>query len=637
MGQITAAHAYPNNEVALIAWELDGMIEGCLGFDIVRIRADGSEPPKGLPAWVPFKGQANPKWQPQDTSVWPIQRLYWRDLTLRRHRDSLGEREVGFEVRYAVRPVGDWRAGLERVAPRQPKAYSGEVRPLGYLGPAVETNTIRIDLGYDGVRATFTNGILSGQWLRHAIESDGKAFNAKTISAEMANPKSKIRRYLTGDVLETVHLFLTDPKYRDGDVRLALYELSDEELQRLLVENKDRIEVILSNSSKKRGGTAWDDTNRAARRALHEAGVRIHDRMFNNNHIGHNKFAVWRKDGKAKAVMTGSTNWTPTGLCGQSNNALIAESGEIARAYDAYWQHLLEDRFPAPRPQTSPGRAAQCQGPEIRSADARPSSATLGDATVQVWFSPNTTATRKGKTAPPDLAALFKLMSVAKEAIFFLAFLPSRAGANSIISAAIEAATRSKTLVCAGAISDVTAMPGYVPPDKNGATAAEREGVKPYTYDRNGLHIVRATELKDPIGDFEKEILKTGNAVVHDKVVVIDPLSKDDCIVAMGSHNLGFKASYENDENMLIVRGAQALALAYAVHVIDVYDHYRFRAWQAKERDEGRSTFQGHIDGDDKWLRRLTRARRHNIDTYFAAGPPHESAERPGAVRFREP
>ena len=34
-----------------------------------------------------------------------------------------------------------------------------------------------------------------------------------------------------------------------------------------------------------------------------------------------------------------------------------------------------------------------------------------------------------------------------------------------------------------------------------------------------------------------------------------------------GSHNLGFKASYANDENMLIVQGNQALAQAYAVHV----------------------------------------------------------------------
>ena len=618
MGKITAAQAYPNNEVALIAWDIDGMIAGCLGFDIVRIRIDGAEPPKGLPTWVPFKGQDNPDWKPQDTSVWPVQKLFWRDLTLRQHRADLDRREIGFDVKYAIRPVGDWKAGLERVEARQAQTYTGTPRPLGYLGDAVETNVIRIDLDFDGVRATFTNGILSGQWLRHAIEQAGMPFNATTVANEIADPTSKIRKYLTGDVLETVGLFLTDAQYRNGNLRLALYELKDDELKRLLIANKDRIEVILSNTSKDRGGTKWDATNQKARKDLHAAGVKIHDRMFNNNHIGHNKFAVWRDGDTPRAVMTGSTNWTATGLCGQSNNALIIASDAIAEAYDQYWQRLLADHFPAPSPLTAPGKAVQCQGQTIRIADQTPLKTTFNGSTdIEVWYSPNTTATSKGKQAPPDLEVLFELMSKAKEAIFFLAFLPSRAGADSIISAAVAASKADKKLIVAGAISDVTAMPGYVAPNKKARSKVDQEGVKPYTFDQGGLHLVRAAALDDPVGDFQKEILKVGNAIVHDKIVVIDPLA-DDCVIATGSHNLGFKASYENDENLLIMQGCKALAQAYAVHVIDVYDHYRFRAWQAKERDAGKPLFEGNINGDDKWLRAYVRPNRGDIATYFA-------------------
>jgi len=352
--------------------------------------------------------------------VWPVQRLYWRDLTLRRHRDDLGRREIGFDVKYSIRPVGDWKDGLERVVPRQPKDYVGEPRPLGYLGEAVETNPIRIDLDFDGVRATFTNGILSGQWLRHAIEQRGKPFNPTTVANEMADPTSDIRRYLTGDVLETVSLLLKDEQFKDGDLRLALYELKDAELKQLLLDNKDRVEVILSNSSKDRGGTKWDTTNHLARLELHKAGVKIHDRMFNNNHIGHNKFAVWRRGDKAHAVMTGSTNWTSTGLCGQSNNALIVTSDDVAGAYDDYWERLLADKFPSPRPPTAAGKARQVQGPKIREADQTPSDSTLnGSGKVEVWYSPNTTAVKKGKKTPPDLEILFDLMSEAQEAMFF--------------------------------------------------------------------------------------------------------------------------------------------------------------------------------------------------------------------------
>lgn len=50
-----------------------------------------------------------------------------------------------------------------------------------------------------------------------------------------------------------------------------------------------------------------------------------------------------------------------------------------------------------------------------------------------------------------------------------------------------------------------------------------------------------------------------------------------DCVVITGSHNQGFRASYANDENFIIVRAHQPLAQAYATHVMDVYDHYRWR------------------------------------------------------------
>ena len=95
---------------------------------------------------------------------------------------------------------------------------------------------------------------------------------------------------------------------------------------------------------------------------------------------------------------------------------------------------------------------------------------------IQAWYSPNTDAVHKGKSVPPDLDVLFDLMANAKEAIFFLAFLPSRAGADSVISVAITAGKKNKDLFVAGAISDVTAMPGYVPGDKKAKSKAKQQG-----------------------------------------------------------------------------------------------------------------------------------------------------------------
>src|SRR5688500_13355913 len=97
MGKITTARAWANNEVAYVAWDISGKIKGCLGFEVTRVYLDkkgkvlvrnGSEDKVKCAAWVAFKGQKNPHWLPQNTSVWPVQKLSWRDLTLRKKRDN---------------------------------------------------------------------------------------------------------------------------------------------------------------------------------------------------------------------------------------------------------------------------------------------------------------------------------------------------------------------------------------------------------------------------------------------------------------------------------------------------------------------------------------------------------------------
>jgi hypothetical protein len=103
----------------------------------------------------------------------------------------------------------------------------------------------------------------------------------------------------------------------------------------------------------------------------------------------------------------------------------------------------------------------------------------------------------------------------------------------------------------------------------------------------------------DAFGAWEAELQKFGFAIIHNKIVVIDPFSEN-CAVVTGSHNLGFRASHNNDENLVIVRGHRGLAEAYACHVLDIYDHYAWRYWLAKDpQDFGRP-----LEADDTWQER---------------------------------
>jgi phosphatidylserine/phosphatidylglycerophosphate/cardiolipin synthase-like enzyme len=677
MGKIISVRAYANNEVAYVAWDIDGKIDHCLGFEVTRIylepdgqiarRQDGSEDRVKCAAWVAFKGQRNPYWIPQDTGVWPVQKLAWRDLTLRKKRGDAARRPSEVSVRYEIRPVGDMRPGLEPVPSKgvelveivkrddqgmpikdangslvkiRVKAYEGTPRPLGYLAPASVSNDIHVTTRHGVFRSTFTNGILAAQWLRNVLLEDG-VIEPDELMTKLKNPKDPHRKYLAGDVIPLVRELFE----REGEFFLGLYELDDSELEEILLANKSRIHIILSNTNaeadkeqgkKTKGKKAaknqkkWDARNAAARKRLIDAGVDIKHRMFNNSiHIGHNKFVVHVPPGRgARSVLTGSTNWTWSSVAGQTNNALLIEQDDVAATFLGYWQRMEKDALKLPKSFDKEMKDNQ-QGADFRKSNESPDEISIADGTtITAWFSPNMqqrkkpASKKKPPPTPPDLTYVYRLMRRAKEAILFLAFYPGQKGKDCIIGEVIRIGENDRSLLVTGAVSSAQAMPNYVAKKKDEDGEVIDEGDSPATFDDNNLSIVRASNIDDRnlLGDFGAEPLaargKIG-AIIHDKLVVIDPRSPD-CHVILGSHNLGFKASYSNDENMLVVSGDRALAEAYAVHILDVYDHYRFRAIETERKRKGKKGWSGFLETDDTWQKDYIAREKGGLMRYFA-------------------
>jgi phosphatidylserine/phosphatidylglycerophosphate/cardiolipin synthase-like enzyme len=205
-------------------------------------------------------------------------------------------------------------------------------------------------------------------------------------------------------------------------------------------------------------------------------------------------------------------------------------------------------------------------------------------------------------------------MTEAEDVILFAVFLPGRSGKTSVIEEAVKVGQAKPKLMVYGSVSDPTAMPNYVPPPKTGPRPRN-----PATYDQGNIHIVRAAALtkSDIIGNFEAELLKAGHAIIHDKIVVVDPLSPKGFIV-FGSHNLGYKASYENDENMLIISNNPTLIQAYAVHVLDLYDHYRYRAVLLDLQDQHQEPTDGFLSLDSQWLNRWLKTNKGDLARYLS-------------------
>lgn len=541
--RMPVARAFAHNDVALIVWDFPAMIQNCLGFAVIRIDDRGNE--TELPAWVGFAGQTNANWQARTTRDWPVQKFSWKDLT----------GEPGGTYTYRIIPrVGT--PGKLRDAPATLQCTSGPV-------------TLTPERGR-GFRAYFNRGILSSQFLTRQIPAgkDGRP-DFRVLQGRIDQPGDPLRQTLMGQVLDGFRWFFSRPD-ANGPLHAALYELNDPELLQLLFMNKDRMNLILSNTG------ADDATNAASRQSLKEVGLcKLVDRMLASGHIGHNKFVVCSdKNDKGVAVLSGSMNWTDTALCAQSNNMLIIDSPAIAAGYLEYWNRLEADEA--------------AQDTPLRDADrTSPIDAQVGDASVRIWFSPNTRQHTKPARNPPqpvDLGEVFDLMRAAKKAVLFLEFQP---GSPSVLDVALEVANDAGAGVFVrGAVTDPKAVQNF------DTELVHRPG-------QTGDVAVAAAAISDQFGYWQAELLKSSpgaHAIIHDKIVVIDP-TEPDCVVITGSHNQGYRASYNNDENLIIVRGNQALAQAYAVHVLDVYDHYRFR-FQTQQK--GAAAYDG-LSATDTW------------------------------------
>lgn len=565
-----------NNDVAFIAWSYDEPITDCLGFAIYR-QSSSQPAPTPLPAWVGFEGDSNPDWRPSTTEVWPVQKFSWRDLTA----------AAGATYVYQIVPM---------------IGTPGQLHPATELALRTEPVTLTPRRS-DNVLAYFNRGILSTQHLVHSLpQGPGGGPSSTDLLDHIKKVGDPLRASLAGQQIEALSSLLIRAIHDGGHCDGALYELNDPELIGLL-DTPNRISLVLSNAE---DGTTPDGTNAAARSLLHGDHIDVTDRMMPSGHIGHDKFIVYSgPDGRPASVLTGSTNWTYTGLCTQSNNAVIIDDSGLAELYLDFYNRLKAE-CPAV------GKATQSAG--LRSANDHRQQFTIDGADVTVWFSPNTvghTKPAQNAARPGDMAEVFDLITHAKQGILFLLFQP---GTPSVLDAIAEAQNVNDNLFIRGAATDPKAIGNFV-------TQLKHRPGEPMAKVAAAAAVGDGAGKDDQFTFWQKELLKSSpraHAIIHDKIVVIDPLSPD-CVVITGSHNLGYRASYNNDENLLIIKGHQALAEAYAVHVMDVYDHYRWR-WQLAKH--GQRAFTGLKRNAHAWQDAYFTGAKQDVDFWLGSRVP---------------
>jgi phosphatidylserine/phosphatidylglycerophosphate/cardiolipin synthase-like enzyme len=563
----TKLKVYANEDDALLFWSIAKPIKECRGFAIERkITRHGNvaETSDFLMNRTGFAGKTIPT--PKDgrpvirpSTEWPFQRFNWTD-----HDANTGD-----IVSYRIVPIIRNSAGDLEQLEAEASAFS-DPRTLGV--EAIRT-----------FQPFFNRGFVMSQFMSRFLTEN--KLTLKQFKNRISDETDKtIRLFLSGDLRKALLAQLETATTEGTEIHAALFELSDAELVAALVKLGKKAHLVLSNGSitaKKGEGVAAArkrDENADARKKLLKAKVDVvlTDRFLSPGALGHNKFLV-RMDKKRKPAIawTGSTNWAPTGLCTQVNNGLLINDPKIAKIYFDQWNLLRSAKSGFPKNLVTSNTKAKTVSSD-----------------VTVWFSRTSQKT--------DLAALDEAVQGAKEGVLFLMFMP---GATGLFSTVAKMSGDPKLFV-RGVVSTL-------PNGTGDESAVDVNLINNGTHTPLHLDIIQPQGAKHPFANFAAEVTRNqflsqvGHAIIHSKVVVVDPFSERPTVIT-GSHNFSASASSKNDENFIIIKGDKALAEAYAVNVEGAYEHYVYRAFL----DKTDKPFNGLKDNDSWQAPKLAAAKQ---------------------------
>src|SRR5580692_8042414 len=540
---------YDNGDHTCLVWlPADGKaIADCRGFTIHRLlKADTGKPAveSYLHGFVGFvDGQ-----KPDPTAPWkmPLQRYMWADYGV----------APGNVVQYAIVPVCGSDKDHLSFNTAAASALTPEMAITGQMSAHISSY--------------FNKGIVSAQWVARDLQALGK--NAK-LADLIAKPGTPLRNSLSGQLRQQLLDLLDDVKKNNGQIYAALYELNDPELIPRLLALGQKCHLILANGAFK---PPTNDENKAVRAQLH-GKIDLHDRLVSSGHFAHNKFVVaCDSAGKPQRVLSGSTNWTVTGLCTQANNGILVDDPDLGQHFIDEWNLLKAagNGYPA----------------SLMQANATSKSFPVDGATITQWFAP----TDKGE----DLDFARQLINGAEQGILFLFFNPGAFEPdnqpemwtllqNILVRHQSGTPNYNPNLYIHGVVNqEIAGLTSENPATPNKKHAAldpatpapvklfdgGKTAPQPVPYES-----MVPKAIKDAFHDWIAEVMNQG-VHVHSKVIVIDPFGKKP-VVIIGSHNLGHKASTANDDNMMIVVGNAPLAAAYAANIIAIFQNYRWNTY----------------------------------------------------------
>lgn len=294
---------------------------------------------------------------------------------------------------------------------------------------------------------------------------------------------------------------------------------------------------------------AYKDDNEAM---IKKAGIKnVCTPQKSRGGIRHNKFIVLIHKDKPVAVWTGSTNISAGGIFGHSNVGHEIWDADLAQSFLDFWERLAK--------------------PDVKPAK-------LKAENLEVEPTPE-----PGSRPPKGMLTLYCPRDDKGDELTLQWYADLLGSAKRIgcISFAFNLDSDFHDVL----VKDDGTL-RYAVFDKNPGKEFEDEVFRI----KNTVMAPGAILKKGDLENFQAEKL-TGfnkNLYIHDKFILIDPLG-DDPIVVTGTANFSKPSQYQNDENMLVIRGNARVADIYFGEFMRIFDHLYSRYIVKKMREAGKN------------------------------------------------
>lgn len=442
------------------------------------------------------------------------------------------------------------------------RSYTYTIHAMkGKPGALVDFETVDVEVTCEKPESVGQNG--------HAVHFNRSAAASQAFASRFPNlPKGDVkdlaaRVWLSRGLEESLIAFIDAAEAGEG-LHLFVYEFSKEEFLDALKRAKERgvkLEILYDAIVKKGEGPSLESKPLIKKFGLKDVAQ---GRNGDGINISHNKFMVLTDaNGKPTTVWTGSTNFTDSGIYGQSNVGHAVVDADLAKSYFDWHQAIWD-------------------APTLSAAESRKTAMTLTTVpTAPLSGTKLVLSPRKTIEAVTECAAL---VSAGKRMVCFTAPFQLHKDLETALAKAPSQ------------VFGLLNKDGVVGDDLHNA---------PNTQLAAAGALNEKSILEDWQGRLLAESMQHSGVYIHTKIILVDPLSSNPIVIS-GSANFSNNSSKNNDENQLFIVGEKEVADVYLGEFMRMFDHYYFRDHAKKIAAESKTNPKaGFLDETDVWTDRF--------------------------------